>query len=173
MMLQNFKCENQVVTVEAHLVLTLSKMELSFEILGAIDAYIFDSIQSSKCTDELWRRSCFELFIALPDSREYWELNIASSGAWNLYHLEDYRSGVTEVFLKSEPEICIDPTPNRYRLSAVLDITELLLTPSVAVNVAAILLTQNQERTFWAVNHPLPQPDFHAREGFFGMDINR
>lgn len=148
-------------------------MEIAFEILGMLNRYIFDPIEPIRRANELWRRSCFELFIALPDSREYWELNIASSGAWNLYHLEDYRSGVTEVFLKSEPEIRIDPTPNRYRLSAVLDITELLLTPSVAVNVAAILLTQNQERTFWAVNHPLHQPDFHAREGFFGMDINR
>ena len=54
---------------------------------------------SKERQDNLWKHTCFEAFFARPDSEQYWELNVAPSGHWNLYQFDGYRSGGRE-----EPE---------------------------------------------------------------------
>ncbi|MDQ2692482.1 MAG: DOMON-like domain-containing protein, partial [Chloroflexota bacterium] len=41
--------------------------------------------------DELWKHTCFELFLAIKDQPQYWEFNFSPSGDWNVYRIEGYR----------------------------------------------------------------------------------
>lgn len=41
---------------------------------------------------ELWKTTCFELFLKEEGSNEYIELNFSPSGQWDCYHFKSYRS---------------------------------------------------------------------------------
>ena len=44
--------------------------------------------------DELWRSTCFELFISKPEASAYLELNISPDGGWNCYAFDSIRTGM-------------------------------------------------------------------------------
>jgi len=39
---------------------------------------------------------CFECFIGQKTAAEYWEVNLAPNGDWNVYHFDGYRTGMVE-----------------------------------------------------------------------------
>ncbi len=43
--------------------------------------------------DELWKKTCFEAFLTLPDSEDYLEFNGSPSGDYALYKFLTYRMG--------------------------------------------------------------------------------
>lgn len=43
-------------------------------------------------TGELWRSTCFEVFFQPPAGSQYFEINLASSGAWDAYEFQNYRT---------------------------------------------------------------------------------
>lgn len=50
------------------------------------------SASTSERAFELWKTTCFELFLKEEGSSEYIELNFSPSGKWDCYHFESYRS---------------------------------------------------------------------------------
>ena len=52
-------------------------------------------------TDELWRHTCFEAFIAAGDAGPYFEFNFSPSGDWAAYRFSAYRAGMAQARLAS------------------------------------------------------------------------
>lgn len=46
--------------------------------------------------NHLWKKTCFECFIGTAELSNYWEINLAPAGHWNIYHFNDYRKGMRE-----------------------------------------------------------------------------
>src|SRR5262245_43514508 len=44
-------------------------------------------------TDDLWKTTCFEVFLKPSLSKRYYEFNFSPSGLWAAYSFEDYRRG--------------------------------------------------------------------------------
>ncbi len=133
--------------------------------------------------DGLWGRTCLELFLALPGSAPYWEVNLSPSGDWNLYRLSGYRQG-----LAPEPAIAALPfAVERHRGGLALQL-ELPLAPlQLADQPLELAVTAVLERcgtagpgadpgpggdggdgalSYWALAHPAAEADFHHRGGF-------
>ena len=116
--------------------------------------------------DNLWKHTCFEAFFAKPDSEQYWELNVAPSGHWNLYQFDAYRSGGRE-----EPEASHRQRPGNTMIRCCCGIslnlapwwTEPRL-PELAIT--AVLETSTGALSYWALQHPGDKPDFHDRRSF-------
>ena len=53
----------------------------------------------------LWKETCFELFLKNKNSTEYIEVNISTTGSWNIYVFEDERIGMKEYSLSQGPFI--------------------------------------------------------------------
>lgn len=124
--------------------------------------------------DGLWSHTCLELFLALPGSRAYWEVNLCPSGDWNVYRLTAYRQG-----LAPEPAVAALPfAVERHALGWELALTFPLATlvagdPPLQVAVTAVLEEAVQAGaggeaalSYWALHHPGPSADFHHRDGF-------
>jgi hypothetical protein len=120
--------------------------------------------------DGLWERTCFELFLAAEGAAPYWEVNLAPSGDWNLYRLDNYRQG-----LRPEPDR--DALPFRVsRVAEGLVLTvELGLPVELAracreqplrLGVTAVIEQQGGALSYWALDHGGPEADFHRREDF-------
>jgi hypothetical protein len=116
--------------------------------------------------DELWRHTCFELFLR-GGGEAYAELNFSPSGDWAAYAFEGYRRGVTTLALPEPPQI----EPRRTRSELVVEVRVRLPEPpagsgSPRVALSAVVEDVAGRLSYWALAHCGERPDFHAPEGF-------
>lgn len=115
----------------------------------------------------LWENTCFEFFIGLRDSPRYWEFNLSPSGDWNVFSFETYRGKLVE-----EAAFAYLPFLTRKRsdfFQLVLEFDLSLIIPAgqpLKMAVTTVLKTISGEISMWALNHPVPEPDFHHKKGF-------
>jgi len=117
---------------------------------------------------ELWKATCLEFFLAVKDSPDYWEFNLAPSGDWNVYHMDAYRRiGFREETSIQQLQIETDKAPNAFRLNAAVDMNPLIRVGQILeVGIAAVIQNRVESETYWALMHPAPEADFHLRGGF-------
>lgn len=119
--------------------------------------------------DDLWRHTCFELFIKEADEKEnkYLECNFAPSGDWNVYSFTSYRKEMSPANIVTTPEITTTPTKKIYSLRAEVDLSGLVSESStVAIGVSCIVENINGKQGYWSLSHPGETPDFHDPRSF-------
>lgn len=120
--------------------------------------------------DGLWEETCLELFLA-PNNRPcYWEFNLSPAGHWNVYRFTAYRDGMQEERAYTELPFLVEYQPKALTLTLDASLDQII--PSgVAIDagICGVILDKTGQRTYWALNHRGPQPDFHRREGFLVM----
>ena len=109
--------------------------------------------------DELWKSTCFEAFVGRDEG--YLELNLSPSGEWNLYRFDGYRSGMQPAPLARPPDIRFD-REERATLTASVGLDA----SSFDLGLAAVIEEQGGRRSYWALAHRGPRPDFHDRATF-------
>ena len=156
------KIEN--ISIEGNLVLREQKIRLSFVVKGALDEYIFPSKSIPKKANELWKSTCFELFLGNEKEETYYELNFSSSLAWNFYYLSTYRGEVEELTLLNSPKVERFEAKDEFKILFELSVEN--VEDFELYNVACILLNKEHKRTFWTIKHLNSQPDFHDKASF-------
>lgn len=144
-------------------------LSLHYVLVGSLEDISLPPISPGPARrGELWKATCFEFFLAVPDEPGYWEFNVSPSGDWNAYRMDAYRRvGFREETLISRPDSHFRMLSGEYRLDVSVDLTPLILPRQEAVmGIAAILQTKDGGETYWALAHPAPQADFHLREAF-------
>jgi hypothetical protein len=116
--------------------------------------------------DGLWQHLCGELFVAAAGPR-YGEFNFSPSGEWAAYVFDGWRRQQAPAELGVEPRV----TVTRHDAGVLQWGAEFLLPAIVAgapsrVAPCAVVEGDNGERTYWALAHGAPQPDFHREESF-------
>ena len=126
-----------------------------------------DSKAAPQRRDQLWAHTCLELFIAIPGEKRYWEVNMAPNGDWAVYRLDDYRQG-----LRPEPQLAALPFQLHHQLG-LLELqlhwnlpAELAAAAELELGASAVIEHLDGEISYWALNHPAPQADFHHRQSF-------
>lgn len=123
--------------------------------------------QNPERRDRLWQSTCLELFLAERGAGGYLEFNLSPAGHWNVYRFDAYRQGM-------RPESSFDALPFRVLrqpdalvVSIAIDLDPLFPAGRpLAAAAAAVVLSADGEATHWALAHPAPRPDFHARTAF-------
>jgi len=151
--------------VDSSLKLTKSKIVLSFVIKGKLFDYTFPKKYKLQRLDELWKETCFELFLA-GDDKSYYELNFSPSFGWNFYLLNAYRAEPKELEVLNEPKIKSEKREDEFSIYFELESKNLNFEKFTHYNLATILLTKEKKRTFWAIKHLKDRADFHDRESF-------
>ncbi|MDG1443894.1 MAG: hypothetical protein P8R02_14540 [Pseudomonadales bacterium] len=130
--------------------------------------------------DELWKSTCFEIFVSEPVSdsiaaKPYFELNISPSGSWQCYRFEDYRQGQSVSNTFAVTQTSASHSAEHYSLRCTVEYSlPQFVTTSLDISVSAILKTQSAETlkpdgdrsaaaelNYYALSHPNKQPDFH------------
>lgn len=112
--------------------------------------------------DELWTATCFEAFLRVPGKDSYYEFNFSTDPAWNAYAFTGYRTPQPPAETKD------------FRLMGLiwkeghLQVELENLTPynEFEVSLTAVLQFKDLSKTYWAVAHKGPQPDFHHVDSF-------
>lgn len=118
--------------------------------------------------DNLWASTCFEFFLALPDDPRYWEFNLSPSGDWNVYQIDAYRRvGFREETSVQRLQVAAKKDARHIRLDAAVDLSPLIAhAQRLQLGIASVIQSLDQHKTYWAVAHPHPEPDFHVRDSF-------
>lgn len=116
--------------------------------------------------DELWKKTCFEVFLKSIHNDSYVEFNLSPSFEWAAYSFDGYRRGMRELALEFDPEISITPdTPGHFWLAAELDISAIGVREA-AMNLTAVIEDGEGEKSYWALAHAPGAPDFHNPDCF-------
>jgi hypothetical protein len=142
-------------------------LALRYRVQGDPAALRLPSPQPPERTDELWRHTCFEVFVATPGGG-YLEFNFAPSTQWAAYRFDGYRAGMAALDVPA-PRIEARVEEGRYELSATAVLDHLPDLPHDAawrVALSAVIEGTDGRRSYWALAHPSAQPDFHHPESF-------
>jgi len=110
--------------------------------------------------DELWRTTCFELYLQPEGDTAYVEFNFSPSQRWAAYDFEDYREGMRERPLAAEP-VGEAAAGERLFVQDVLLDTAALPPKPWALGLSAILEEDDGTVSYWALEHSPGKPDFH------------
>jgi hypothetical protein len=147
-------------------------LTLRYRLQGDLAELVVPAAAPPMRRDELWRHSCFELFVAAPAGEAYFEFNFAPSGQWAAYAFSGYREGMHALPMSSAPRIECRRSPRELELTVTLSRADLGRAPAAFVPVphpialTAVLEFTGARFAYWALAHPAGRPDFHHRDGF-------
>lgn len=124
--------------------------------------------------DELWKSTCFEIFLHWDGSSAYEEWNFSPSGDWAHYGFSRYR----------ERESGFEPAPPRLPIAWQEEADALRLEVAIPwprlrekaprphvlrYGLSSVLeLKHEPEHQYWAAHHAAAKPDFHDPHSFIG-----
>ena len=118
--------------------------------------------------DRLWESTCFEAFVAT-GSGGYLEFNFSPGGDWAAYRFAAYRRPDSEAVGIGAPDVHTERSSDLLSVMALIDAPELLRhgdPATLRVGLTAVIEDLDEIRTYWALRHTQPRPDFHDPAGF-------
>lgn len=141
-------------------------LALSYTLIGDHTQLRIPPARPPLRTDNLWRHTCFEAFVAPPGDPAYQEWNFSPSGEWALYHFRDYRERLPLTDDESTPEIDVHQTPEGLTLDARIRLPYRLTAQPLQLALSAVIEDAHGNLSYWALTHPPGKPDFHRRDAF-------
>lgn len=145
---------------------------LQYRLHGDLAELLLPAPASPARRDELWRHTCFELFVAEPGSERYFEFNFSPSTEWAAYAFTGYREGMQPLPLSTAPRIECRASRQAVELTVTVARPDLGRAPAAFVRVphamalTAVLEFTGGRMSYWSLAHPAGRPDFHHRDGF-------
>ena len=159
-----------VESIESTLCWTPSRvLTVTYTLGGVVDQLRIPAYRSARRLDDLWRHTCFELFVGAKNDAEYYEFNFSPSGEWAAYGFRDYRDGGPFNSDGIEPKIAVQRDARTLELNAVVRLDCL---PgihsgiSLSLGLSAVIEDCNGSLSYWALKHPPGKPDFHHSDNF-------
>jgi hypothetical protein len=121
--------------------------------------------RASRHRDELWKHTCFEMFVRrAPNAPPYYELNASPSTEWALYSFERYGEKLKAVNPARPPQIGVTLDPKRLQLDVKVDLRD--LPHAGEMGLAAVIEDTDGELSYWALKHVGPKANFHHPDSF-------
>lgn len=139
------------------------RITLQYDLDGEIGRLRIPPASSGSRRDELWRHTCFEVFIKPESQPGYFEINLAPSGDWAAYRFSGYRSGMTSASIEP-PAITCTRTASRLQVAASFGMPD--AGHRIRLAIAAVIEDDEGRLSYWALAHPPDKPDFHHDDGF-------
>ena len=150
-------------TIEAELSVKENTIHACYTVSGDINKLKIPQKSRGKFADNLWKDTCFELF--LQKGKRYLECNFSPSSDYAFYFFDSYRKRS-----KGEPAI------GKPVISAKRDERQLKLESSFAVpfipektGISVVLNTGKLE--YFALSHNHSEPDFHDPRSFVRLKL--
>jgi hypothetical protein len=140
-----------------------STLKLQWHVAGA-PALLIPPLATGQRADELWRTTCFELFIRESGQESYIEQNFSPSRAWAAYRFNAYRAGMARADVAA-PRIRSAVKGDSFLLSVTADLG--CPAQDCHLGLTAVIEEVDGTKSYWAVAHPSEgPPDFHHPDCF-------
>lgn len=143
----------------------VDEIQLSVSVDGAENLAIADW-QSSGRADNLWKTTCFEMFLNPAGADQYFEFNFSPSSQWAAYIFDSYRNNMRHLHLPVEPRIERGlEAGEAYVIDVDLDLSRIPFGP-LRMGLSAIIEERDGTKSYWALAHAPGPPDFHNSDCF-------
>jgi hypothetical protein len=145
------------------------RVVLSYIVTGEIGEIVVPPLVAAGRGEELWRHTCFEVFIRDVLGVDYYEFNFAPSTKWAAYRFSGYRSGMSIAAEIDEVPIEVKAGAERITLQATVPIGRLSALSRNApwrLGLSALIKDKAGHMSYWALAHPPGKPDFHHQDCF-------
>jgi|GEM_PF-319639 len=161
----------------------LAILHFAFQLEGdltSLDVPLSQVSKSRSQKDELWKATCFEIFLSRPGDLSYFEFNFSPTGDFAVYTFDDYRSDMQPLKQLVQPKFKFERGSDFYRITGAIGDAHddprfklLLAEPKLEASMTAVIkpLPGQGETTFWALSHAGKKADFHLRSSF-GLSLN-
>ena len=140
---------------------------LRYEASGDVgEVKLPDHQDQAQRMDNLWKSTCFELFLSEPEQESYCEFNFSPSGNWAAYSFRRYRDAMEPLSLIQSPKIFLDLSDAHVALEVTFGLPDNWTHNQLDASLSAVIEMQHGEKSYWALAHPAAKPDFHHRDGF-------
>lgn len=141
------------------------KIELTYRVLGSLDALEIAAPIAPDRVNGLWKTTCFELFVGNFEEETYLEYNFAPSSQWAAYQFSGYRAGM--VALETDPPfIRAELNDGVLTVSVMLQLPDPWRNRDLRAGLSAVIAAKNGDISYWAAAHPPGKPDFHHKDCF-------
>lgn len=135
-------------------------MHITFAIEGATERLALPQPAKPYRTDELWRTTCLEFFVATgPES--YLEFNFSPSSQWAEYRFDNYRAGMQALPVDEPPVILVSDEGDCLIVPVIIEWPNMAVG---AVGLTAVIEETDGTKSYWALAHAPGAPDFHNRD---------
>jgi hypothetical protein len=128
---------------------------LRYEVFG-LDEVKWPAPAIASRADELWRSTCFELFLMFDDGERYVEFNFSPSGRWAAYAFDGYRDGMAVLDVRRSPVVTRVPAG----VDVVCPLGD-LPHGEHRMGLSAVIEEIDGTKSYWALAHATGPPDFH------------
>jgi hypothetical protein len=135
---------------------------LEFEITDPTGSLVLPRARIPQRADELWKATCFELFLRRAGEAAYLEFNLSPSGEWAAYAFDGYRQGMARLDVVA-PVIEMATAGETSHLTA--SVTAPRPGPWLA-GLSAVVEEADGIKSYWALAHGSDKPDFHHPDSF-------
>jgi hypothetical protein len=141
-------------------------LALQYTVRGKIENIAIAPPLTPERSHQLWRHSCFEVFVRVPGQLAYDEFNFAPSSHWAAYRFTGRRAGMTDIVNAKPPHI--DVARSDHELVVTVDLAASDLPPDCdwQLGISVIIEEVGGNLSFWALSHPPGQADFHHDDCF-------
>lgn len=148
-------------------------LQFSYELTGA-SGLKMPPPSVPQAVDGLWQDTCCEAFVAAKGGRDYREFNFSPSRCWAAYRFNDYRDRDLGWTSPAAPaiETRLDTAGDRLLLVARVPASLLPDVHQLDISLTAVIEDREGRKTYWALAHQAPNPDFHCRDSFT-LPLNR
>jgi hypothetical protein len=115
---------------------------------------------------DLWKHTCFEIFLAESNRPAYWEYNFSPSRQWAIYAFEDYRQPAP---LTAPHSPIIEPpqlSTTAFAMQVRFNLEAPLVNKPLIIGVSAVIETTDGQHHYFALRHCGDKPDFHLHKSF-------
>lgn len=137
-----------------------------YRLAGELAALALPAPQAPAAVDGLWQHSCCEAFVAAVDAAGYREFNFSPSGCWAAYAFAAYRERDAAWSAAAAPVVSVRHDGNSLQLTATIPAALLPAGPALRVGLTAVVETVAGAKSYWALHHAGPAPDFHLPASF-------
>lgn len=110
--------------------------------------------------DDLWRTTCFELFVRGIGTERYTEFNLSPSERWAAYDFSGYREGRADAAMPRTPVCTWRGSGDIALFDAAIPRAALPPLPAL-IGLSAVIEEAGGTKSYWALAHPDGPPDFH------------
>ncbi len=145
-----------------------STIELNYVAEGDISRVAIPPRAKSQHRDELWKHTCFEVFLRNPAGLGYVEFNFSPSTEFAGYGFTGYREGMNSQH-RTKPDVSFVSDARRLDLRASVwmgRIDHIDPEGPLRLGISAIIEETDGSKLYWALAHPQGKPDFHHTDSF-------
>lgn len=140
-------------------------LTLAFALKGELCALRIPESRPSLRARDLWRHTCFEVFVMAGEGPGYREFNFSPSSEWAVCTFRGYREG-GDLELKMRPGIAVRRSGDRLELDAEIALDCLPPGRLLRLGLSAVVEDADGVLSYWALRHPPGKPDFHHTDAF-------